>query len=238
MLSTRRPRLRTGLRLRIAAGTARGLAGGGGPPTSIRSAVGPREDEVGDLADADVRPSGGDVVDRTQREWTRLRPDLDFASLGVIHRVLRASRLILEASDAFLADYGLTRGELDVLSALRRSEEPLSPTSLAQTLLAPRSAITMRLKALQARGLLSRSTNPTDGRSALLVLTEAGVALVDEVVPAQLAFEDALLAEAPAGAIEGLAGRLRALTSAWEQGRGHPAGSRKEQRDGALQPDR
>jgi DNA-binding MarR family transcriptional regulator len=187
--------------------------------------------------DADGMPAGGDVVDRMQREWARLRPDLSFTSLGVIHRVLRASRLILEASDAFLAGYGLTRGELDVLSALRRSDEPLSPTSLAQTLLAPRSAITMRLNALQARGLLSRSANPTDGRSSLLVLTDAGAALVDDVVPAQLAFEDALLAEAPARAIEGLSDRLRSLTSVWEQGRSHHAGSSKDRRDGALQPD-
>ncbi|MGN6636445.1 MAG: MarR family winged helix-turn-helix transcriptional regulator [Oryzihumus sp.] len=187
--------------------------------------------------DADGMPAAGDVVDRMQREWGRLRPDLSFTSLGVIHRVLRASRLILEASDAFLAGYGLTRGELDVLSALRRSDKPLSPTSLAQTLLAPRSAITMRLNALQARGLLSRSANPTDGRSCLLVLTDSGAALVDEVVPAQLAFEDALLAEAPPGAIEGLAGRLRALTSVWEQGRAHQAGSSKDHREGALRPD-
>ncbi|WP_374967848.1 MarR family winged helix-turn-helix transcriptional regulator [Terrabacter sp. BE26] len=185
-----------------------------------------------------IPPVGdGDVVDRMQREWARLRPDLSFTSLGVIHRVLRASRLILEASDAFLAGYGLTRGELDVLSALRRSDEPLSPTSLSQMLLAPRSAITMRLNALQARGLLSRSANPTDGRSSLLVLTDSGAALVDEVVPAQLAFEDALLAEAPPGAIEDLAGRLRALTSVWEQGRGHQAGASKHRREGGPQPD-
>ncbi|MDP9890462.1 MarR family winged helix-turn-helix transcriptional regulator [Pseudarthrobacter enclensis] len=186
--------------------------------------------------DADGLPAQGDAVDRMQREWARLRPDLDFTSLGVIHRVLRASRLILEASDAFLADYGLTRGELDVLSALRRTCEPLSPTTLAQTLLAPRSAITMRLNALQARGLLSRTANPADGRSSLLVLTDTGVALVDEVIPAQLAFEDALLAEAPPSAVEGLADRLRALTSVWEQGRGHQAGSSRYRRNGPLEP--
>jgi DNA-binding MarR family transcriptional regulator len=171
--------------------------------------------------DTDGLRAHGDVVDRMQREWARLRPDLNFTSLGVIHRVLRASRLILEASDAFLADYGLTRGELDVLSALRRSGEPLSPTTLAQTLLAPRSAITMRLNALQARGQLSRTANPADGRSSLLVLTDTGVALVDEVIPAQLAFEDALLAEAPAWAAEALVDPLRALTSVWEQRRGN-----------------
>jgi DNA-binding MarR family transcriptional regulator len=185
--------------------------------------------------DADDLPDGGDVVDRMQREWARLRPDLSFSSLGVTHRLLRASRLILEASDAFLAGYGLTRGELDVLSALRRSGEPLSPTTLAQTLLAPRSAITMRLNTLQTRGLLSRSANPSDGRSSLLVLTDAGAALVDEVVPAQLALEDALLAEAPAGAIEGLADRLRALTSAWEQGRSPRADAGQDRRNGPLQ---
>ena len=181
-------------------------------------------------------PVGGDVVDRMKLEWARLRPDLSFASLGVIHRVLRASRLILEASDAFLADYGLTRGELDVLSALRRTGEPLSPTTLAQTLLAPRSAITMRLNALQGRGLLSRTANPADGRSFLLVLTDTGAALVDEVIPAQLALEDALLAEAPAWAVEGLVDPLRALTSVWEQGRGNQAESSKDRRKGALEP--
>lgn len=180
--------------------------------------------------DADELPAHGDVVDRMQREWARLRPDLNFTSLGVIHRLLRASRLILEASDAFLADYGLTRGELDVLSALRRTDEPLSPTTLAQTLLAPRSAITMRLNALQARGLLSRTANPADGRSSLLALTGTGAALVDEVIPAQLALEDALLAEAPAWVVEGLADPLRALTAVWEQGRGHQAGSSKDRR--------
>lgn len=175
-------------------------------------------------SDAGGDRTESDVVDRMQREWSRLRPDLDFTSLGVIHRLLRASRLILEASDAFLVGYGLTRGELDVLSALRRSEESLSPTTLAQTLLAPRSAITMRLNSLHARGLLSRLTNPTDRRSSLLALTEAGAAIVDEVIPAQLAFEDALLAEAPAGAIAGLAGQLRALTAVWEQERNHRTG--------------
>lgn len=183
----------------------------------------------------DVLPDHGDVVDRMQREWAGLRPDLSFASLGVIHRVLRASRLILEASDAFLADYGLTRGELDVLSALRRTGEPLSPTTLARTLLVPRSAITMRLKALQVRGFLSRTANPADGRSFLLVLTDAGTALVDEVIPAQLALEDALLAEVPSGVVEGLVDPLRAMTSVWEQGRGHQAGFSRDRRNGAVE---
>ena len=184
---------------------------------------------------AGALPADGDVVDRMQHEWAQLRPDLSFSSLGVVHRLLRASRLILEASDAFLAGYGLTRGELDVLSALRRTGEPLSPTALAQTLLVPRSAITMRLNALQARGLLRRKANPADGRSSLLVLTDAGTALVDEVVPAQLALEDALLAEAPAWAVEGLVDRLRALTSAWEEGRSHRAGSSRDQQNGGLE---
>ena len=48
--------------------------------------------------DAEGLPGNGDVVDRMQREWARLRPDLSFSSLGVIHRVLRASRLILSVN--------------------------------------------------------------------------------------------------------------------------------------------
>src|SRR3569833_1610562 len=98
---------------------------------------------------ADGLPAGGDAVDRMQREWARLRPDLSFTSLGVIHRVLRASRLILAASDANLTGYGLTRGELDVLSALRRSGEPLSPTMLTQTQQAPHTTNTKQQNTLQ-----------------------------------------------------------------------------------------
>ncbi|MDQ0029801.1 MarR family winged helix-turn-helix transcriptional regulator [Arthrobacter bambusae] len=101
---------------------------------------------------------------------------------------------------------------------------PSSPTTgspAASWTCFPRCAITMRLNALQALRLLSRTANPADGRSSLLILTDTGAALVDEVIPAQLAFEDALLAEAPAWAVEALVDPLRALTSVWEQGRGN-----------------
>lgn len=163
-----------------------------------------------------------DVVDGMQADWRSLQPGLDVTSMGVIHRILRASRFILEQSDAFLAGYGLTRGELDVLSALRRSPTPLTPTELAGTLLVPPSAVTMRLKALEKRDLLDRFPNPSDRRSLLAQLTTEGADLVDEVIPAQLTLEDSLLERMKAEDVEQLADRLRSLVGRWEQERPPP----------------
>jgi DNA-binding MarR family transcriptional regulator len=146
-----------------------------------------------------------DVVDGMQADWRSLQPGLDVTSMGVIHRILRASRFILEQSDAFLAGYGLTRGELDVLSAMRRSPTPLTPTELAGMLLVPPSAITMRLKALEKRDLLDRFPNPSDA-----------------VIPAQLTLEDSLLERVKAEDVEQLADRLRSLVGRWEQERPPP----------------
>ncbi|SKB01616.1 DNA-binding transcriptional regulator, MarR family [Agreia bicolorata] len=135
----------------------------------------------------------GDAVDAIQAEWRRLRPDLDLAAIGVVGRVLRSAARIVHHSDEVLAAHRLTRGEFDILAVLRRSAAPRSPGELRTISLATAPSTTKRLKALERRGLVDRSTNPEDGRGALIALTAEGRDLVDEVFPLQLAAENSLI---------------------------------------------
>lgn len=134
-----------------------------------------------------------DAVDDIQAEWHRLRPDLDLDAIGIVGRVLRSAARIVDHSDDVLAAHGLTRGEFDILAALRRSGAPRSPGELRTISLATAPSTTKRLKGLERRGLVQRSSNPADGRGALIALTDSGRALTDEVFPLQLSAEDALL---------------------------------------------
>ena len=70
----------------------------------------------------------------------------------------------------------------------------MSPGELRTISLATAPLTTKRLKGLEHRGLVERSSNPADGRGALIALTDSGRALTDEVFPLQLSAEEALLA--------------------------------------------
>lgn len=163
------------------------------------------------MNEADRAGESNDSVDEIQTAWQRLRPELDVDVIGIVGRVLRSAALIVRRSDEVLGEYGLSRGEFDILAALRRSTAPQSPGSLRTISLATAPATTKRLKALEARGLVMRSANPADGRGALIALTADGELLVDRVFPAQLAAEQSLVAALSAEEAWGVEMGLRQL---------------------------
>lgn len=93
-----------------------------------------------------------DAVDEIQHQWGRVRPELDLDGIAVVGRVLRSAALIVQRSDEVLARHGLSRGEFDILAALRRSGRPQSPGTLRTISLASGPATTKRLKSLAGRG--------------------------------------------------------------------------------------
>jgi DNA-binding MarR family transcriptional regulator len=107
-----------------------------------------------------------------------------------------------------------------VLASLRRGGAPfrLSPTSLYVALMRSSGAMTHRLASLEAAGLIERVPDPDDGRSVLVELTPAGLALVDDVAPAHLANERRLLAALSADDQRQLIGLLRKLLRSFEAG--------------------
>ena len=123
-----------------------------------------------------------------------MRPDLDFAPMGLFARSNRFVALATRKLDAALADHGLSVGEFDVLSALRRAGEPfaLKPSDLADRLMVSRAGITARVDGLVTSGLVARQRDPNDRRSEPIVLTEGGRRAVDLAVESVLAVETAL----------------------------------------------
>jgi DNA-binding MarR family transcriptional regulator len=97
-------------------------------------------------------------------------------------------------SDESLAQFGISRGEFDVLSALRRSAVPLTASDLARSLVASNAAITKRMVQLERSGLATRDRDDRDRRVVHITLTAAGVERIDAAVPAQLAFEESVAA--------------------------------------------
>ncbi|RFA20327.1 MarR family winged helix-turn-helix transcriptional regulator [Subtercola boreus] len=147
-----------------------------------------------------------DLLDDTRSSWQALRPDLDTTPMATVGRILRIARLVTLFSDELLTAHGLTRGEFDVLSAVRRAPEPVTASHLARLLAASNASITKRLVALEAAGLATRERTSADRRIVTVQATAAGQARVDAALPAQLDLERAL--------VDGLDARDRARLEA------------------------
>ncbi|MEU7473568.1 MarR family transcriptional regulator [Streptomyces sp. NPDC044984] len=153
-------------------------AGGEGPETADGDAPG---------------RSRGDTVAAVVRQWRAVHPGLDTGPMEVIGRINRCAALLQQAEDAPLRRAGLTRPEFDLLGALRRTGHELTPSELARETFSSGAAVTKRLKQLTERGLVERRGDTRDRRVAHVRLTDSGRDLVDGVLPAQLAYETAVL---------------------------------------------
>lgn len=155
-----------------------------------------------------------DEVDRIVDAWERERPDLDFAPLQVLSRVGRLARHLDRARKTAFAASGLESWEFDVLSALRREGEPyqLSPKALLQQTLVSSGTMTNRIDRLVDRGLVTRHTDPHDGRGVLVSMTKDGRRRVDTAITQLLESERTLLAGLPTDDREQLASLLRVLS--------------------------
>jgi DNA-binding MarR family transcriptional regulator len=151
---------------------------------------------------------GVDHVDRLRARWAEVAPDLDVAPIEVIGRITRIAALVGAEADAALADAGLTRGEFDLLCALRRADRPLRASEVSTITTASGAAITKRSDSLDRAGLVARTVPHRDRRGVLLALTDAGRAAVDRLMPEHLARESRALDGLSAADRDTLAGLL------------------------------
>lgn len=101
-------------------------------------------------------------------------PDGEFAA-GLRIAVLRlARRLRVERGDE-----SLTLSQLSALSSLDR-HGPCSPTALAEIERVQPPSMTRVLAGLEERGLARRAPHETDRRQAVIALSDAGRALLEE----------------------------------------------------------
>ncbi|MFD9126802.1 MarR family winged helix-turn-helix transcriptional regulator [Kitasatospora sp. NPDC059571] len=158
-----------------------------------------------------TRAADGDTVAAVVAQWRGIHPGLDTGPMEVIGRINRCAALLQQAEDAPLRRAGLTRAEFDLLGALRRTGHELTPGELARETFSSGAAVTKRLRQLQERGLIERRADTRDRRVAHVGLTEAGRALVDRILPDQLAFERGVLAGIAGDRHDELAARLAEL---------------------------
>jgi len=128
-------------------------------------------------------------------QWRVELPKLDRAPMAVVGRISRLAQLLQDAVEPVFASYGLNGGEFDVLAALRRSGKPyrLTPSELSRSLLVTSGGMTKRLRALEERGLITRTGDPRDARSKQVTLSSEGVRVTEEAVSAHTANEARLL---------------------------------------------
>jgi DNA-binding MarR family transcriptional regulator len=134
-----------------------------------------------------------DIVAGVMRQWEQVMPGLDTAPMAVIGRLNRCSALLQQAADAPLRGEGLTRPEFDILGALRRAGRELTPGRIARETFASGAAVTKRLRHLESRGLIARRPDDRDRRVTHLSLTDEGRALLDRLLPEQVAYDAGLL---------------------------------------------
>lgn len=163
-----------------------------------------------------------DAVARIVDQWRVQRPDLDATPMLVVGRIHRLARTLDTALRPPFAEAGLGQGDFDVMAALRRAGPPYSqtPGELRDSLMVTSGAVTKQVDRLAAKGLVTREVTPDDARGREVALTDAGLALIDELIATHLANERRLLSSLTDTQQTELAGLLRLLTDDLEAGHG------------------
>ncbi len=160
-----------------------------------------------------------DLTDRTLQGVSASYPDLDVSAYHVTGRLARLGLYLARRQEEVFGRFGLNRGEVGVLSALRSAGPPnrLNPTRLGRGLMLSSAGITSRVDRLERRGLIVRLPDPDDRRGVLIELTDLGSELVDAAVRANTESETQLLVGFNNREIDTLERLLRKLVATLER---------------------
>ncbi len=154
-----------------------------------------------------------DPIKVLQTGWQAELPDLNTSAMATVARINRVSVLVRRRLEDVMGIVGVSLGEFDVLSAMRRSGPPyeMNPSELAKATMLSPGGMTHRLDQLGHAGLLARIQNPKSRRTAPVRLTDEGVRTAEQCARALVAAERAILAALPANEAARLDKTLDAL---------------------------
>lgn len=160
----------------------------------------------------------GDWTDAVLDSWTAVLPEAAVEAYQVTARISRLALYIARHQEEVFGRFGLNRGDVGVLSALRIAGPPnqLSPTQLFKGLMLSSAGITSRLDRLEARGLVRRARHPNDRRGVIVELTDEGRAVLEEAVSANTAAERGLVQGLDGDEARTVAGLLKKMLAALE----------------------
>lgn len=161
-----------------------------------------------------------DHVTRVLQQWRVERPDLDASPIGIVGRLSRLALLIRHDLVTVYDSYGLSEGEFDILATIRRQGAPFecSHGTLIRETMVTKSAVSKRLAALEARGLVARAAAQHDGRSQIVQLTPAGRRLLDRAFEEHLENERRVLSVLSASDRDALQRILATWMASYEDG--------------------
>lgn len=154
-----------------------------------------------------------DFTDHLLERWAAIMPDMRATELQVTTRLARLGQHLARREEEVFERFGLNRGEVGVLSALRIAGPPhrLSPTRLSRGLMLSSAGVTSRLDRLERRGLVTREADHEDRRGVIVELTPRGLELVDSAVLANIGSERQVLGRLDAREAAALEALLRKL---------------------------
>jgi DNA-binding MarR family transcriptional regulator len=122
---------------------------------------------------ASHHPLPFDPIDRAAQIWQdRIGPA---ATMAAVTNVMRVQQVLLSAVDAALRPHGLTFARYEALVLLVFSRHGSLPMSvMGQRLQLHPTSVTNIVDRLQADHLVERNNHPTDRRTTLVTITEAG----------------------------------------------------------------
>ena len=166
-----------------------------------------------------------DWTDTLLDRWAAVRSRQDMEPYQVTARISRIGLHVARRQEEVFSRFGLNRGEVGVLGALRFAgpKQQLSPTRLFKGLMLSSAGITSRLDRLEQRGYVTRKPDPDDRRGVLVELTDAGRQVVDQAVNANTGREKELLANLTEEEQKALAGLLKKLLAGLEPSTGDGA---------------
>ena len=138
-----------------------------------------------------TRRTSEELLSLFKENWPEGYSPSEEVMLRLYHSALRHT----ETMQTFLAQFGLTSAEFVVLRVIRREPSPhlITPTMISETLVLSPGGVTKILKQLEAKGLITRSSDRSDKRRSLVQLTEDGEEKINGVQGAVREFDTVLL---------------------------------------------
>src|SRR5271155_2518502 len=124
---------------------------------------------------AEPRRLSFDPIAEAERQWGLHGWPDQAPSMAVVTSIMRLQQIFLARADAVLRQQGLTFARYEVLMLLSFSQKGALPLGkIGERLQVNPASVTNAVDRLEADGLVTRRSNPDDGRGRLAALTEAG----------------------------------------------------------------
>jgi DNA-binding MarR family transcriptional regulator len=129
-----------------------------------------------------------DPIAEARRHWDERWPA--GAAMAAATSIMRAPQIVLARVDEALRPFGLTFARYEALVLLTFSRAGSLPLGkMGERLMIHPTSVTNIVDRLEAQALVRRVPHPTDRRTTLCEITDAGRALVDEATRAVTAID-------------------------------------------------